>query len=202
MMIESRIAASTSDQRAGSDGAVLALTAAIAKGDAGALAVFYEAWFDRSYAIARSITRRDEAFCLDVVQDTMLRVVRALRPLPDRDALERWMRRVIHTTALDHLRRELRRVRREERGAAAAPASVPETPESSDRLELEERLAWLEQQLRALPQSDRKLLEERFVHGRTLAAAGTAVGLTGDAAHGRIRRLIDQLRAASRRIFP
>jgi hypothetical protein len=44
------------------------LTRAIARGDRDALATFYNAWFDRSYAAARRLTGRDESFCLDVVR--------------------------------------------------------------------------------------------------------------------------------------
>ncbi|MFO0984765.1 MAG: sigma-70 family RNA polymerase sigma factor [Planctomycetota bacterium] len=179
-------------------GSVLALTTAIARGDPIAFGSFYELWFDRAYSLARSLTRRDESFCLDVVQDAMLRVVRALRPLPDRESLASWMRKTIHTTALDHLRRELRRRRREERAAIAAAAPSP----AMASLEAEERLRWLEREIAALAPGDRALLAQRFVHGRTLETAGAALGLSGHAAHGRIRRLLEQLKAASRRIFP
>ena len=60
------------------------LTALIARGDERAFATFYELWFDRALALARSISRRDESFCLDVVQDCMLRVVRMKRRAPNR----------------------------------------------------------------------------------------------------------------------
>ena len=57
------------------------LTAAIARGDPTAFGRFYELWFDPALALARSISGRDESFCLDVVQDCMLRVVRSMKPL-------------------------------------------------------------------------------------------------------------------------
>jgi RNA polymerase sigma factor (sigma-70 family) len=180
-------------------GDVLALTTAIHRGDTDAFAVFYEVWFDRVYALARTLTRRDESFCLDVVQDTMLRVVRALRPMPDGTALERWLKKVVHSTALDVLRRDLRRTRREQRTAAGASDTAPATAPST--LDLEERMSWLAGELATLSRDDRALLEQRFVRGHTLRTAGAAVGLSGHAAHGRVRRLIEQLRSSARRIF-
>src|SRR5262245_11860434 len=79
-------AAAAAAERAPS--ATARLTLAIRAGDAGAFATLYEAWFDRALALARSLTRRDESFCLDVVQDAMMRVVRALPRLEDEPALE------------------------------------------------------------------------------------------------------------------
>jgi RNA polymerase sigma factor (sigma-70 family) len=182
------------------------LTAAIAEGDERAFGAFYEAWFDRTFALARSISRRDEAFCLDVVQDAMLRVVRAMKPLPDEAAVTHWMGRVVFTTALDHLRGEARRRKREERvGAEAAAAAARDGHgggggEDAGR-EREDRLRWLEEQLEELSGADRLLMDERFRRGRTLEAAGAAAGITGNAAHGRLRRIIERLRSAARTTF-
>jgi RNA polymerase sigma factor (sigma-70 family) len=181
---------------AGTSSDVLALTTAIHGGDTAAFAVFYQAWFDRAFALARSLTRRDESFCLDVVQETMLRVVRALRPTPDATTLERWMKKVVHTTALDALRREQRRQRREQKSAGEATSVV-----TDGDLDLEDRLRWLEGELNSLSRADRALLEQRFVRGSTLESAGAALGLSGHAAHGRLRRLVEQLRSSARRIF-
>jgi len=177
------------------------LTAAIAAGDERAFGAFYEAWFDRAYALARSISRRDEAFCLDVVQDAMLRVVRAMKPLPDEAAVTHWMGRVLYTTALDHLRGEARRRRREERVGAEAAARVVGPEDAAAEREQDARVRWLERQLTELSGADRLLVTERFQHGRTLEAAGAAAGITGNAAHGRLRRIVERLRAAARMTF-
>ncbi|MBI4602513.1 MAG: sigma-70 family RNA polymerase sigma factor [Planctomycetes bacterium] len=178
---------------------VLRVTAAVARGDPEAFGAFYEAWFDRAYAMARSLTRRDESFCLDVVQDVMLRVVRSLRPMDGEELLARWVARVVHTTALDHLRREARRARREECVAAARGAAAPEGVAS--KLELDERVAWLEARLAEASEEDRALLRARFGEGKTLEQAGKALGMTGDAAHGRIRRVVERLRSLAREAF-
>lgn len=173
------------------------LTGAVGRGDAAAFAAFYEAWFGRVYAAARALTKRDEAFCLDVVQEAMLRVARKMRAMETERDVERWMNRVVHTTALDLLRREARRTRRE-RAHGSAPAG---NAGSEDAAELTERIAWLRARISELPREDAALLGLRVMRGRTLESAGAAVGVSGDAAHGRVRRAVARLRAIAKEAF-
>lgn len=174
-------------KEAGADpGGVHALTRAIARGDELALAAFYEAWFDECYTLARRLTGRDESFCLDVVQDAMLRVIRSMRPMRTQRDLSRWMARVVHTAALDRMRDERRRAARERRSAAGGAATGPD-----------ERVEWIAAQLAALPETDRALLGLRFGRSRTLAQAAEATRMTEGAAHGRIRRAIERMRKSA-----
>ncbi|HVR74570.1 MAG TPA: sigma-70 family RNA polymerase sigma factor [Planctomycetota bacterium] len=176
---------------------VLRVTTAVRAGDAAAFGEFYEAWFDRACAIAQAITRGDEAFCLDVVQDAMLRMIRSMRPMESEERLARWVARVVHTTAIDRLRREARRTRREARACELRPRgfAVPEDQE------LIERVQWLEAALPGVSDEERVLLSERFGNEKTLEAAGAAVGLSGNAAHSRIRRALGRLRALAGKRF-
>ena len=105
------------------------LTGRIADGDENAFAMFYEAWFDRVFAMARAMSRRDEAFCLDVVQDCMMRVVRGMKPLTDERAVSAWMGKTVFSTIADRIRVERRRAGREQaaarlRGVAGLEAGV------------------------------------------------------------------------------
>lgn len=164
------------------------LTAGIARGDRACLDEFYRHWFDRCYTLARSLTGRDESFSMDVVQEAMLRVVRGCKAMPGEADLDRWMTRVVHTAALDLLRRESRRVSRERRAArtqTGPPAAA-----------IDERIVWIRQRLGELPARDGWLVWLRLARGKTLEQAGAAAGITGDAAHGRIRRTVEQLRQA------
>lgn len=163
-------------------------TAAVAKGDRAALAVLYEAWFDRCFSVARSITRRDESFCLDIVQDSMLRVIRSLPRLQTREQLEAWMIRTVHTSALDRLRKDSRRLRREiSRGRAESTMQASATDDT---------IAWVLAKLAEMP--DRSLVGLRVAQGKSLEAVGTAAGISGDAAHGRIRRALERLKRLGR----
>jgi RNA polymerase sigma factor (sigma-70 family) len=184
-------------------GFVPSLVAAISRGDTGALSVFYETWFDGAFDTARSVTRRDESFCMDIVQDAMLRAIRSLRPslgLREKGDLDRWMTRVVHTTALDHLRRESRRLARQTRRASDEAHRRAGTGQSepSDAAELSEQIQWLRARLDELTQSDRELLALRFSHEHSLESSGRASGMTGAAAHGRIRRLLERLRGSTK----
>src|SRR3954471_16462602 len=113
--IRTRPSRSDSPARAVSPGVRLAnepidkLTAGMAAGDAKAVESFYRRYFDWLYAQARRATRRDEAFCLDVVQDAVLRIVRTIRRVSTESELRAWLRLVVQTTALDRLRCERRR---------------------------------------------------------------------------------------------
>ena len=181
------------------DAEVLRLTRGVADGDSAAFGLFYELWFDRAYALARRLTRRDESFCLDVVQDSMLRVVRSLRPMATSTELARWMSRVVRTTAIDLLRREARRIRREERRLDRA---LPrEEVGTAELLEIEEAIAWIRLEIEKLPEDERALFERRFRRGSTLEAAGEALGISGNAAQGKLRRAIGRIRAAARKAF-
>lgn len=176
------------------------LTAAIAKGDERAFAEFYERWFDRVYAKARHVTRRDEAFCLDVVQDCMMRVVGKMRPLQSERAVAAWMARTLMSTAIDRMRQDERRLRRERESAARATGTAP-GPELTDGLEVAEQTTWLRARLMELPAADRQLILERFEGGKTLDAIGQAHGMSVHAAHGRIWRIVNRLRRAAKEIF-
>lgn len=172
-----------------------ALLAALARGDHDALAALYEAWFGRALNLARAITRRDESFCLDVVQETFVRVIDhapRLSRLATREDLDRWMGAVVRSAAVDLLRKDLRRTVREHTRTPRANAD-PE-PVSV------ERAAWLREQIDALHPRDAELLSLRFGRGATLTGAARATGMTIGAAYGRIRRALARLTHSAREI--
>lgn len=172
------------------------LTAAIRRGDPDALRRHYEAWFDKALALAHRLTRRDESFCLDVVQEAMLRVVRSM-PVMDTEAeLGRWMGVVIRSAAIDLLRREQRHKSRERNVAPRADANHAD--HASD---VNERIEWLRRELSEVAEQDRELILLRFAGDATVHKAARAAGLTDGAAHGRLRRVIAALRSAAREKF-
>ena len=175
------------------DDSIHQLTRAIASGDTGAFARFYRRWFDRMYAEASRLTGRDESFCLDVVQEAMMRVIRSLRPMDSEAVLWGWLRAVIRSCALDRLRREMRRRRREQAGAGSAPSAAPD--------ELAERLAWLRRELAALDEREAALLTMRHRFGWTLRQVADAVGLNPGAVVGRLRRTLQTLRRRAKEAF-
>ncbi len=177
-----------------------ALTLAIARGDRDAFAAFYERWFDRVFATTRRLTRAGDADCLDVVHDVMLKVAQRMVPLADQRAVDAWMAKTILTTVLDRRRAETRRLARER--VVAVPADATTGPdELADALLRDERIAWLRRELEQLPPRDRAALLARFRDDRSFAELGSALGISGDAAHGRIRRVLLRLAQRAQRVF-
>ncbi|MHC5065718.1 MAG: RNA polymerase sigma factor [Planctomycetota bacterium] len=175
------------------------LSAAIARGDEEAFAEFYELWFDRAFAMVRTVSRRDESFCLDVVQDCMMKVVKSMRPMKTEKAVAAWMGKVVLNMAVDHLRGEKRRRRREaERIDADGTGPRESVPQA---LEEQERLLWMQKMIADLPAGDRELILQRFGSGKTLSAVGEELGISGNAAHGRIRRILARWRETAKEYF-
>lgn len=139
-------------------------------------------------AIARQATGRDESFCMDVVQDAMLRVIRRLPIIDDEPALSAWIRRVVISAAYDRLRSELRRARRE-KSFARDQAHASRTGPADD-----ERLIWLRQRLAELEPDAASLIRLRFGLGWTLARISASLGLKPGAVDGRIGRVAKRMR--------
>jgi RNA polymerase sigma factor (sigma-70 family) len=163
------------------------LTRAVASGDTEAFARFYGQWFDTMYAMARRCTGRDESFCLDVVQEAMMRVIRSLKPMSHEMDLRRWLSVVVRSCALDLLRRELRQRKRYQEPFSGKRCQEPLS-------EMAEQIAWLRRQLHDLPADDARLLSMRFRFGWTLERIGRALGLKPGAVDGRLTRSIAALK--------
>jgi RNA polymerase sigma factor (sigma-70 family) len=168
------------------------LTAAMAGGDADAVAAFYREYFDWMFIQARLCTRRDESFCLDVVQDAMLRVMRTIRRVESEQQLRAWLRLVVQTTAFDLLRGERRRADRE--SASAVPVVICDG-------DADERLIWLADQLTRLDRQLVKMIELRFDQRRSLRSIGQVLGLSTGAVDGRLRRVLKSLRQSATAMF-
>ena len=175
------------------DDSIRQLTSAIASGDTAALARFYRRWFDRMYAEAHRVTGRDESFCLDVVHDGMMRVIKSLGPMDSEAALWGWLRAVIRSCAFDRLRREMRRRKREQTGRRSAPSAAAD--------DLEERLAWLRRELAEMNEREATLFTMRHRFGWTLRQVADAVGLNTGAVDGGLRRTLLTLRRRAKEAF-
>jgi len=176
-----------------------ALTARIARGDEVAFGAFYDAWFDAAYGLARAVSRRDESFCLDVVQEVMARVVRRMPALGSESAVQAWMTTAVARAVVDRVRGEQRRKHREQRAAAARGDAT--AGDLSLPLLADERAAWLGARLAELPAIERELVRARFADGESVTAVAHAMGIGADAAHGRLRRALERLRRAARAWF-
>lgn len=157
-------------------------------GDPRTFASFYETHFAVVFGYARRFTGRDESFCLDVVQETFLKAMKRMKSFPTQEDAGRWLRSVTRSAALDLLRRESRRTAREMRAGEGQPAPITTTATNEEQ-------DWLMKEIADLADSDRALLSARFADGTTLSRESRMRGISIHAAHGRVRRLLDALRA-------
>jgi RNA polymerase sigma factor (sigma-70 family) len=170
------------------------LSAALARGDDRAIELFYRRWFDWLFGQARRATGRDESFCLDVVQESLLRILRSVRTVECEARFRAWLGLVVQSTAYDLLRSEQRRRQRERRSIEGAGANDAEAA-SADREALDaERLRWLQSQVQRLDPTLARLIEMRFERQWTLTRIGKALGLSVGTVDGRLRRLLSDLR--------
>ncbi|MEL7237728.1 MAG: RNA polymerase sigma factor, partial [Planctomycetota bacterium] len=145
--------------------------------------------FDPMLAYAKRLTRRDESFCLDVVQDAMMRIVRNVQPMESRQHLRRWVRRIVRSVAIDHLRRESTRAKYED---AAEPGEPP--PSVAESLHRAEQIEALQERLAKLKPDERGLVWGRIVEGLSFAELGKRLGIGPGGVHGRLKRLLRKLR--------
>jgi RNA polymerase sigma factor (sigma-70 family) len=183
-----------SSAQADSPNDVEQMTAAVGRGDTEAFERLYRAWFDRVFLMTRGATRRDESFCLDVTQEAMLRAARRLPRLRSEAELAAWLGRTALSAAVDMLRRESRRRRRENSVARAQGAESALT-------DLSDEVRWLKRAFTKLPPVEQALLLQRVGNGCSLRQAGLAVGIGEQAAHGRLRRAMEVLRRLAREVL-
>lgn len=173
------------------------ITSAIASGNPEAFAQFYRQWFDVVFAEARRAAGTkgaDEQFCLDIVQETMMRVIRSIKPIDNEAALRRWLRVTVQSCCYDHFRSAARRTRRETLAHAAHA-------DASDERDLHERIEWLHGQLLSLDVGDAHLMTLRFRLGWTLQRIARSMGLKTGAVDGRISRILAGLRRKAQEDF-
>jgi len=153
-----------------------------------AFRTLYDAKFDMLYAMLRRRTGVDESTALDLVQETMVRVIRHMKPLRSEAELDAWLGRVAMTTAYDHLRKERRRRLRE------LKASVESRVAMNHAIDLDETVESLRREIESLDRGVFDLLSMRYRAGMTLEAIGKRLGIGPGAVDGRLRRAINELR--------
>lgn len=170
------------------------MTQAVAAGDPEALGRLYDDWFDVMFHIAGRYAGDDEHGRLDLIQEAMVRMIKA-RPVFDCDAqLHAWLTRTIRHAAIDAARRQQRRRDREARCAAA------EAPQRGGDAEPVEDGVWLREELARLDRTASQLLEWRFRFNLTFAEIGRRLRLTPGAAHGRVLRVLARLRSRAEEV--
>lgn len=157
-------------------------------GDERAFVAFYNDWFPTIVSWARELTGRDDAFCLDVVQETMIRVIRSMPRLETHAAFVAWLRAATRSAAIDLIRRQLSDT------ARARAAAKPERVDAAMPLVDDEAIASLLGALERLDPEDQLLLRVRAKASASFEELAAALGGTPDSLYGRARRAMVRLR--------
>lgn len=139
------------------------------------------------HSAAMRMVQGDAHLAEDIAQCVFSNLARKARTLPAGVVLAGWLHRDTRFTALEILRRERRRLAREQ-VAATMHAIESETVDWTRVGPL------LDETLDELEDQDRHAILLRFFQSQTLAEVGTALGLTEDTARKRVGRALDKLR--------
>jgi RNA polymerase sigma factor (sigma-70 family) len=184
------------------DGQAARLSKGVHAGDGGAFTELYNGWFEVALRRAVALTGRDEHLALDAVQELFVKVARRLPELGTAAALEAWLSAALRSACVDLVRREAREARRGGRAARARRGAEPAG--AVEGASTAEARAWAACAIAELAEVDPEavaLLRARLEMGTTLAVAAERAGTTPGAAHGRVRRAIEGLRARAARLF-
>ena len=134
---------------------------------------------------------RDPQAAEDLAAETFERAVRLWHRFdPSRGSERTWLCQIARTAALDHLRAEERRRRREERYASLAERhQEPAEPSLSP---------WLRQALETLSAADREVIALRVILDLDAASAGRVLGITPTACTTRLARALEKLERNAR----
>ena len=126
-----------------------------------------------AYRVALGVLRRRED-AEDVAQDAFLRAHRAFASLRDRDRFRAWLVRTAFRLALDRLRGERRRARREDAAAIDAPVPADSVEDAAARAEVSARVA---EAVDALPEKLRIVTVLAAIQEHDVASVARLLGL-------------------------
>lgn len=144
-----------------------------------------ERHLDDVYRYVLYLTRDPQA-AEELTAETFERAVRLWHRFdPARGSERTWLCQIARTAALDHLRAEERRRRREERYSSLA--------ERTQELEAHTLSPWLRQALESLSAADREVIALRVILDLDPADAGRVLGISPSACTTRLSRALGRL---------
>src|SRR5687768_470041 len=134
------------------------LTTAMRGGVEDAYRQFFDAYFHRLLAYLLVVTHGNEQLSRDLLQQTMIKVAKHIKPFADEDAFWRWLTLLARTAAFDHARKSKRYFGFLERfwQSRAQEPAPPDLSENTFELTV---LA----QLQHLDPEERLILEQKYI---------------------------------------
>lgn len=170
-----------------------ALTQRMAAGDDAAFAEFHSAYAPRLFRYLVVCHRGDEQTAADVLQDTLIRVVRHARRFDDERVFWDWLTRLARTAAADHGRKGGRYLRFLERFWHSQPEV---SPPNDDEL-----ASALDQALALLADDDASLLRAKYDEQQSQRDLAQQFGVTEEAIESRLRRARGSLKTLAFQIL-
>ena len=173
------------------------ITSSIQQGDESAFEVYYAFVFDRIFREVKRLTQVDDQTSLDVLQETMVKIIRYIKPLPDESAVVGWTLAVTKSVVYNWLRKNKRQT--EQQLDWQAENEKP----STDEVEAwgEARILWVEEQLRQLPGELQTMISLRYRLGWTLRQISEKLGIKTGMVDGKIRRAMKMLNDRAQQEF-
>ena len=169
------------------------LTRAIKRGDHAAFEQFYGIYFPRLYRYLLVSSGGWEEGVQEALQESMIRVVRHMKPFTDEADLWNWLRRIARTALIDQVRRD-RKSRR-----SVVPMSLADAREWVDRDAAADGSTELKHQLGLclgeLEQVERHLVEGKYLEGKSIKTLAAERCLTPKAVESRLARTRKKLKA-------
>ncbi len=131
----------------------------------------------------------NRAAAQDVAQAVFILLARRAWMVRDGNALAGWLYRAAYRTAVDAVRSEQRRRARE----AEAMNRINDT--MSSQTALEKISPWLDEALQALSPAEQNAVMLRYFEGKSLGEVGRALAVSEQAAHKRVTRAVEKMRA-------
>jgi len=140
------------------------------------------------HGVARRITASDD-LAKDVAQSVFIRLAERAAVIPRKLALPAWLHRVTRDFAIDLVRAEASRKKRELR-TSLHPAEAMDSPEPS----WPELAPVLDELIDRLPGADREAVLMRYYYNEPHARVGARLGISEEAARQRSLRALEKLR--------
>ncbi|MEM1223579.1 MAG: RNA polymerase sigma factor [Verrucomicrobiota bacterium] len=159
------------------------LTRRMAAGDEAAYRSFFAEYFPRMCTYGSKLTSGNEALAQDLVQDTLLRVVRNIKPMDSADELWCWLVLLLRCSFIDAVRKHKRYSSLLESYALNLELGSAPTKISLSNSEA------LYRALQRLRKEERKLLLAKYYDDSSYSEIASVLGISEKAIESRLGRL-------------
>jgi RNA polymerase sigma factor (sigma-70 family) len=169
---------------------LLQITAAIRTGNEAAFQIFYEHYCDRLYRYLLVLTSGNEDVSRELMQITMTKVVRAMKPIADERSFWSWLSTIARNAFLDACRKSRRQPSLVPLSASELDVINPPAPADEDSPLLQA----LDDCLAALEPGDRELIRAFYFGHASQQAIAQREHTTPKAVESKLARIRQKLR--------